>query len=62
MPSFMRFPSSSVLNNPPEMQKTWKLRFDPSVREIPWGREWQPTLVILPGKVHGHGGLQSLVS
>ena len=62
MPSFMSFPSSSVLNNPPEMQKTWKLRFDPSVRKIPWGRKWQPTLVILPGKVHGHGGLQSLVS
>ena len=62
MPSFMSFQNSSVLKNPPEMQKTWKLRFDPSVRKIPWGTKWQPTPVISPGKFHGHGGLQSVVS
>ena len=27
-------------------------RFDPSVRNIPWKRKWQPTLVFLPGKSH----------
>ena len=25
-------------------------RFDPWVRQIPWSRKWQPTLVFLPGK------------
>ena len=28
-------------------------RFDPWFRKIPWRREWQPTLVFLPGKSHG---------
>ena len=28
----------------------------------PWGREWQPTPVFLPGKSHGPGGLQSIES
>ena len=27
--------------------------FNPWVREIPWRRKWQPTLVFLPGKLHG---------
>ena len=26
--------------------------FDPWVRKIPWRREWQPTLVFLPGEAH----------
>ena len=26
--------------------------FDPWVRKIPWRREWQPTLVFLPGEFH----------
>ena len=28
-------------------------RFDPWVRKIPWRREWQSTLVYLPGESHG---------
>jgi len=32
--------------------------FNPWVRKIPWGREWQPTPVFLPGEFHG---LRSLV-
>ena len=28
-------------------------RFDPWVGKIPWRREWQPTLVFLPGKSRG---------
>ena len=27
--------------------------FDPCVRKIPWSRNWQPTLVFLPGKSYG---------
>ena len=26
--------------------------FDPWARKIPWRREWQPTLVFLPGEFH----------
>ena len=29
-----------------------RLRFDPWIGKIPWGRKWQPTLVFLPGKFH----------
>ena len=32
-------------------------RFDPWVRNIPWRREWLPTLVFLPGKSHGQSSL-----
>ena len=28
-------------------------RFDPWVGKIPWGKEWLPTLVFLPGESHG---------
>ena len=31
--------------------------FDPWVRKIPWRREWQPTLVLLPGESHGQRSL-----
>ena len=34
----------------PEMQET---QFNPWVRKIPWRREWQSTLVFLPGEFHG---------
>ena len=27
--------------------------FDPWIGKVPWRREWQPTLVFLPGKSHG---------
>jgi len=30
-----------------------RLGFDPSVRMIPWRREWQPTPVFLPGEFRG---------
>ena len=32
-------------------------RFNPWVRKIPWKREWQPTLVFLPGEFHGQRSL-----
>ena len=28
-------------------------RFKPWVRKIPWGKKWQPTPIVLPGKFHG---------
>ena len=30
---------------------------DPWVGKIPWRREWQPTLVFLPGEFHGQRSL-----
>ena len=32
-------------------------RFCPWVAEIPWRREWQPTLVFLPEESHGQRSL-----
>ena len=49
-----------MVKNLPAMQKT---RFDPWVEEVPWRREWQPTLVFLPGEspwTEEPGGLQSV--
>ena len=34
-----------------------RCRFDPWVRKIPWRKQWQPTLVFLPGKFHGQTSL-----
>ena len=31
--------------------------FNPWVIKIPWRREWQPSLVVLPGESHGQGSL-----
>ena len=31
----------------------WETQFDSWVRKIPWRREWQRTLVFLPGEFHG---------
>ena len=27
--------------------------FDPWIGKIPWRRKWQPTLIFLPGELHG---------
>ena len=37
----------------------WKVgdRIDPWVEKIPWGREWQPTPVFLPGEFQGQRSL-----
>ena len=48
------FPGDTVVKNLPAMQKTCRRHsFDPWVREIPWRRNWQPTPVFVPGRVHG---------
>ena len=33
-------------------------RFSPWIRMIPWRGKWQPTPVILPGKLHGQRSLE----
>ena len=35
----------------------WETGIDPWVGKIPWGRKWQPTPVLLPGKSHGQRSL-----
>ena len=39
-----------------------RLKFNPWVRKIPWIREWQPTLVFLPGEFHGQRSLVDMWS
>ena len=34
-----------------------EIGFDPWVERIPWRREWQRTLVFLPGESHGQRSL-----
>ena len=51
----MGFPGILGVKNSPVMQETCRRqRFDPWVKNILWRRKWQPTLVLLPGKSHGH--------
>ena len=45
---------AQTVKNLPAMQR---LGFDPWVSNIPWRREWQPTLVILPGEFPGQRNL-----
>ena len=51
-----------VVKNLPANAGDMRPGFDPWVRKAPWRREWQPTPVFLPGKLHGQepGGLQSM--
>jgi len=56
------FPGGSVVKNLPAMQKT---RVQSLVRKIPWGKEWLPTPVFLPGEwviVHGVAKSQTQLS
>ena len=50
----MSFPGGSVVKNLPGMQEPW---VDPWVRKVPWKKAWQPTLVFLLRKSHGHRSL-----
>ena len=45
---------AQLVKNPPAMQE---IPFNPWVGKIPWRREWQPTLVFLPGEFHGQRSL-----
>ena len=37
-----------------ECRRHQRRGFDPWVGKIPWSGKWQPALVFLPGKFHGH--------
>ena len=56
----MGFPGGLAVKNLPANQET---RFNPWVGKVPWGRKWQPTIVILLGNLTDRGafgGLQSM--
>ena len=47
-----------VVKNPPaDIGDIKRCGFDPWVEKMPWRRKWQPTVVFLPGKLHGHRSL-----
>ena len=50
----LTFLVAQMVKNLPAMRDT---QVQPLGREGPWKRKWQPTLVFLPGKPHGHGRL-----
>ena len=45
---------AQMVKNLPVVQKTWVQSL---VQKIPWRREWQPTLALLPGRFHGQRSL-----
>ena len=45
---------AQMVENLPAMQETWVQSLD---KEDPLEREWQPTLVFLPGKSYGQRSL-----
>ena len=53
-PRIIQLLVAQMVNNLPAMQET---RFNPWVEKIPWRREWQHTLVFLPGEFHGQRSL-----
>ena len=46
-----------VVKNPPANAGNKRRRSDPWVGKIPWRRTWQPTPIVLPGKVQGQRSL-----
>ena len=46
------------VKNSPAMQETQETRLDPWVGKIPWGRVWQLTPALLPGKSHRQRSLE----
>ena len=48
-----------VVKNLPANSEDLRYKFDPWVGKIPWRRAWQPTVVFLPGKLHGQRSYSS---
>ena len=46
-----------VKNLPAKSRRCKRHEFDPWLGKIPWRRDWQPTLVLLPIKSHGQRSL-----
>ena len=51
------FPGSSVVKNPPTVQKMQEKGVNPWDGKIPWRRARQPTPVFLSGESHGQRSL-----
>ena len=52
------FPGGSDGKEPAcQCRRAKRCKFNPQVREIPWGWAWQPTPVFLPGESHGEWSL-----
>ena len=51
----MGFPRGSVMEE--STCQCRRCRFNPWVGKIPWRRDWQPSLVFLPGTSHGQRSL-----
>ena len=45
--------------DPPASRRYERHGFNPWVGKVPWRKEWQPTLVFLPGEFHGQKNLAS---
>ena len=45
----------NMLMESKECEHTGFIQLPTQVGKIPWRREWQPTLVFLPGKSHDRG-------
>ena len=55
---YISFPHGAAIEKTPANRRDagdWG--FDPWVGKIPWRKKWQPTLVFLPGKLHGQRSL-----
>ena len=46
-----------VKNSPANADRRKRHGFDPWMGKIPWRRAWQPTVVFLPGELHGQRSL-----
>ena len=46
-----------VKNSPANADRRKRHGFNPWMGKIPWRRAWQPTVVFLPGELHGQRSL-----
>ena len=56
------FPGGSEGKASARLPAMWRPGFDSWVGKIPWGRKWQSTPALLPGKSHGRRSLVRLQS
>ena len=55
------FPGGSVVKNPLAIQEKQEIQVRSWVRKITWRREWQSTLIFLPGKSQVRGAWRATV-
>ena len=59
---FSAFVTAHSVSEHIKLHSDYLLLFHSWVEKIPWRREWQPTLVFLPGKSHGQRSLEGCSS